>query len=175
MPKRLLEPNTVLYPVPLVIVACGTLARPNLLAVNRIASVAAEPPQLALALRPARHSVGLIRELGEFTVNLPTPDLLDAIHLIGTTTGRETDKVARSGLTLAPATKVKPPIVAECPVNMECRLTHMIDLRSHLLFIAEVVAVHAEASVLNGRGEIDYRLAHPLVYETAIVRERPRD
>lgn len=175
MPKRLLAPNTVLYPVPLVIVACGTLARPNLLAVNRIASVAAEPPQLALALRPGRHSAGLIREGGEFTVNLPTPALLDAIHLIGTTTGRETDKVARSGLTLAPSTQVKPPLVVECPVNLECRLTHTIDLRSHLLFIAEVVAVHAEESVLNGRGEIDYRLARPLVYEAAIVRERPKD
>ncbi|MBI4297782.1 MAG: flavin reductase family protein [Chloroflexi bacterium] len=173
--KRLLEPNTVLYPVPLVIVVCGTLEKPNLLAVNRIASVAAEPPQVAMSLRRGRYSMGLIQEGGEFTVNLPTPALLSAIHLIGTTTGRDTDKVARTGLALSPAAKVKAPLVAACPINIECRLTHTIDLRSHLLFIAEVVAVHAEESVLNHKGEIDYRRCNPLVYEAAIVRERPND
>ncbi len=173
--KKLLEPSTVLYPVPLVIVATGTIERPNLMAATRLASVAAEPPQIALALRRGRYSVTLIQDSGEFTVNLPTPALLSVIHTIGTASGRDTDKVARTGLSLAPSTKVRPPLVAACPVNIECRVSQTVDLRSHLLFIAEVVAVHAEESVLDLRGEIDYRKARPLVYETATVRERPKD
>ncbi len=173
--KKLLEPSTVLYPGPLVIVTCGTLERPNLMAANRIASVAAEPPQIALALRRGRHSVDLIQDSGEFTINLPTPALLSAIHTIGTTSGRETDKVARTGLALARSSKVRSPLVAACPVNIECRVSQTVDLRSHLLFIAEVMAVHADESVLDLRGEVDYRKARPLVYETAMVRERPRD
>lgn len=172
MAKRRLEPNTVLYPVPLVFLTSGMEA-PNIMTVNRIASVAAEPPMLAVALRPGRLTSELLFRYRQFVVNLPTADMVDKLHLVGTTSGREVDKAAQAGLTLVPASVVAVPLIAECPVNIECVVRHIINLRSHDLFLGEVLAVQAEEALLDEMGEIRYERANPLVYPAAVVRERP--
>ncbi|MCL5962144.1 MAG: flavin reductase family protein [Chloroflexi bacterium] len=172
MPKRVLEPSTVLYPVPVVLVSCGH-QRPNIITVNRIASLAAEPPVIGISLRPSRLSHTLISQTGEFVVNLPTADMLPATDLCGTSSGTRSDKFASTGLTAVPALKVKTPLIAECLVNIECRVIQTVNLVSHDLFLAQVEAVHADDSVLDERGEIDYLKANPLAYGAAIVRERP--
>ncbi|GAB4577428.1 MAG: flavin reductase family protein [Anaerolineales bacterium] len=172
MPKRLLKPNTTLYPVPVVLITTGG-EHPNVMTGNRIASCSAEPPRLSLSVRPGRYSHQLIQETGEFVVNLPRPDQQLLTDYVGVVTGREEDKIAIAGLKLASATKVKTPLLADCPVNIECAVEHMLDLDSHTLFIARVLAVHAEESPLDAQGDVDLALAQRIVYACGTVRERP--
>ena len=172
MPKRLLEPNTTLYPVPVVLITTGGDA-PDVMTCNRIASCSAEPPRLCISVRPARHSHSLIRQTREFVVNIPAPQHRTVTDYVGVVTGRDEDKIAIAGLKLAPAFKVKSPLLADCPVNIECRVEQEIQLDSHTLFIGLVVAVHADEALLDERGDVDFARARGLAYDWAVVRERP--
>ena len=176
MAKIKLPPNTTLYPVPVVLITCGTGEQTNLFTLNRIASCNAEPPMISISVRPSRASHDLIDQLGEFVVNIPWPDMEVITDFVGTTTCRETDKWQETGLTTQPAAIVVPPLLDACPVNLECRVRHTLRLPSHSLFVAEVVALHALPDVLNGRNEVDFQQARGgLVYQAAVVRERPAD
>jgi flavin reductase (DIM6/NTAB) family NADH-FMN oxidoreductase RutF len=174
MIKVRITPNTTLYPVPVVLVTCGTGKEANVFSLNRVASCNAEPPMLSISVRPLRASHNLIDRSGEFVVNIPWCDMEVVSDFVGTTTSREIDKWQETGLTPVPASIVQTPLLAECPVNIECQVRHTFRLPSHSLFIAEVVALHAEASVLNERKEVDFVLTGAgLVYRSGIVRERP--
>ncbi len=94
---------------------------------------------------------------------------------VGSTTIRKTDKWGETGLVQEPAVLVKPPLLADCLVNLECQVRHTLRLPSHSLFVAEVVAGHADESVLNDSGEVDFNLVTGLVYRSGVVRERPVD
>ena len=174
--KVLIPPNTTLYPVPVVLVTCGNREENNLITLNRIASCNAEPPMISISVRPGRASHGLIEQYGEFVVNLPWPDMEVVCDFVGATTLRKIDKWAETGLKRLPANQVQPPLLADCPVNLECKVIQTVKLPSHSLFIAEVVALHADSQVVNARGEVDFDLVRGgLVYRSAIVRERPVD
>ena len=176
MEKLQLEPNTTLYPVPVVIITCGAGNNSNLFTLNRIASCNAEPPMISISVRPGRASHNLIDQSDEFVVNIPWPDMEIVTDFVGATTIRETDKWEETGLTQIPATKVAPPLLAECPVNLECQVKHKLRLPSHTLFVAEVVALHATPLVLNERQEVDFSQGKKgLVYRAGVVRERPVD
>lgn len=172
MSKRLLEANTTLYPVPVVLITTGG-DTPDVMTCNRIASCSAEPPRLCISVRPMRHSHGLIRQTREFVVNIPAPEQRPLTDYVGVVTGREEDKFAIASLGLAPASIVKTPLVVDCPVNIECLVEQEIELGSHTLFIGRVVAVQADESLLNKRGEVDFGRARGLAYDEAVVRERP--
>jgi flavin reductase (DIM6/NTAB) family NADH-FMN oxidoreductase RutF len=176
MAKIQLDPDTTLYPVPVVFITCGIGAEANVFSLNRIASCNVEPPMISISVRPMRASHDLIDDLGEFVVNMPWPDMALVSDFVGTTTVRETNKWAETGLTRLPALKVQPPLLAECPVNIECQVQHRLRLPSHTLFVAEVVALQADTTVLNERREVDFALAQGgLVYQAGVVRERPVD
>lgn len=172
MPKRILEPNTTLYPVAVVLVTTGG-EQVNVFTCNRIASVSAEPPRLAIAVRPNRYSHSLIRASREFVVNLPTPAQQALTDYLGVVTGRDEDKIATAKLQLAPATKIKTPLLADCPVNLECLVERAIELDSHTLFIGVVQAVHADETLLDENGDVAVARAQGLVYACGTVRERP--
>ncbi len=172
MPKRVIEPNTTLYPVPVVLITTGG-DTPNVMTCNRIASCSAEPPRLAISVRPARYSHSLIQTSGEFVVNIPAPDHATLADYLGVVTGRQEDKFAIASLKLAPALKVKTPLLADCPVNIECVVEHEIALDSHTLFIGLVQAVHAEESLLDEAGEVDFAKARGIAYASGVVREKP--
>jgi flavin reductase (DIM6/NTAB) family NADH-FMN oxidoreductase RutF len=133
----------------------------------------AEPPRLSISIRPGRYSHDLIRSTGEFVLNLPRPDQALVADYMGVVSGREEDKFATSGLRLAPASRLKTPLLADCPVNIECAVEHELDLDSHTLFIGRVLAVHAEESVLDANGDVDLSRAVGLAYGCGTVRERP--
>ena len=174
MARRQLVANTTLYPVPVVLIACGSGAESNVFSLNRIASCNAEPPMICISVRPGRASHDLIEQGGGFTVNIPTPDLELVSDFVGSTTLRKTDKWAETGLERLPAIRVAAPLLAACPVNLECEVRQQIRLPSHSLFIAEVLLVHAIESVLDARAEVDYELAQGgLAYQAGVVRERP--
>jgi flavin reductase (DIM6/NTAB) family NADH-FMN oxidoreductase RutF len=131
---------------------------------------------ISISIRPSRASHDLIDQSGEFVINLPWPDMEDATDFIGTTSMTGVDKWRETGLTPLAATVVRPPLLAQCPVNIECQTRHTLRLPSHSLFVAQVVALHADAAVLNERGGIDIALAGMgMAYRAAAVRERPVD
>jgi len=180
--KIQIKVNTTLYPVPVVLISSGTVLNTedgvedgfNVFSLNRISSCNAEPPMMAISIRPGRASHDIIDRLGDFVVNIPWPAMEIVSDFVGTTTIRETDKWAETGLTRLEATRVQAPLLAECPVNIECRVVERVRLPSHTLFIAEVVAIHADAAVLDDRGEVDFTLAREgLPYRAGAVREKP--
>ena len=172
MSKQVLDPNTTLYPVSTVLITTGG-DTPNVMTCNRIASCSAEPPRLAISVRPMRYSHTLIQKTREFVVNIPWPDQSTLADYVGVVTGRKEDKIAMAGLKLTPASKVKAPLLADCPVNIECIVEHELDLDSHTLFIGLVQAVHVEDTLLDVQGDVDIVKARGLVYACGTVRERP--
>ena len=153
MGKQLLKAGTSLAPIPASLISCGTLdGQKNLISLAWVGIVNSDPPMLSISVRPQRHSYNMIKDSGEFVVNVPSEALLQAVDYCGNTSGRDVDKFAATGLTAMAASKVSAPIVAECPLNLECRVRQQIPLGSHDLFLAEIVAVQADDSVLeNGR------------------------
>jgi len=114
-----------------------------------------KPVIVGIAIAPERHSHKLISEQKEFVVNLPTGDLLPQVMQVGSRSGREHDKFDEIDLTAIPATHVKPPLIAECPVNIECRLLDVQSIGDHDLFQGEVLAHHVSPDVLNEDGKFD--------------------
>lgn len=172
--KIQITPNTTLYPVPVVLITCGAGGNFNIFSLNRIASCNAEPPMLSISVRPTRASHDIIDRHGEFVVNIPWPAMEIVSDFVGTTTIQETDKWAETGLTRLKAVSVQPPLLAECPVNIECRVVHVVRLPSHTMFVAEVIVIHAEDEILDVHGEVDFALAEGgLPYRAGAVREKP--
>jgi flavin reductase (DIM6/NTAB) family NADH-FMN oxidoreductase RutF len=165
MSKQLQRPFTALYPVPVVLVTCvDEQGKPNVITLAWVGTVASKPPQAAVAIRPSRYSHALISKGKEFMINIPNEDLLSVVDQCGHISGARTDKFAQTGLTPEPASQIQPPLIAECPVNLECRLTQTISLGSHDLFIGEIVAVHVDEELLDERGSIDYGKAKAVAY-----------
>jgi flavin reductase (DIM6/NTAB) family NADH-FMN oxidoreductase RutF len=170
MAKVSKRPSTYLYPVPVVLVTCG-VERPNVITLAWVGTVCSDPPMVGIGVRPERYSHGLIDQSGEFVVNIPGEDLLEVTDRCGHTSGRDVDKFAAFGLTAEPASTLKTPLIAECPVNIECRVTQKIPLGAHTLFLGEIVAVQVDEAVLDEGGRrIDYAKAKPFVLTFAEYR-----
>jgi flavin reductase (DIM6/NTAB) family NADH-FMN oxidoreductase RutF len=114
---------------------------------------------LSIAVRPERYSHAIIKATGEFVVNLPSADQAKATDWCGVVSGRDVDKFAGTGLTPAPGRKVACPLVLECPLNIECRIRKRLELGSHNLFLAEVVAVHVNSQLVDSRGRLQLQKA----------------
>lgn len=170
MPKISKRPSTYLYPVPVVLATCGG-EQPNIITLAWVGTVCSDPPMVGIGVRPERYSHTLIKETGEFVINIPGEDLLEATDRCGHVSGRDVDKFAALGLTPEPASEVKTPLITECPVNMECKVVQRIPLGAHDLFLGEIVAVHVDEAVLDERRRrIDYDKAKPLVLTFADYR-----
>ena len=161
--KVLKSPATALYPTPVVLVSCG-VERPNLITLAWAGVACSEPPVVGIGVRPGRFSHHLIAEVGEFVVNIPRADQVGLVDYCGQVSGRDVDKWAACGLTPAPASQVRVPLVAECPVAIECRVIQCVSLGSHDLFLGQVVAVQVEEEMVAADGRPDYRRAQPLAY-----------
>jgi flavin reductase (DIM6/NTAB) family NADH-FMN oxidoreductase RutF len=164
MAKVTKKPGTVLYPIPAVLVSCGTGERANIITLAWVGTLCSEPPLVGIGVRPSRHSHGLIQEVGEFVVNLPGAEQVKWVDYCGVVSGRDEDKWAACGFTPMPASRVQVPVIAECPVSIECRLQQTISLGSHDLFIGEVVAVQVDEAALDGRGHLDVAKASPFAF-----------
>lgn len=147
--KQQWRPGTMLYPLPAVVVTCGTRDKSNMLTVAWAGTVCSDPAMLSISVRPERYSYGLIREQMEFTVNLTTETMAHATDWVGVRSGRDYDKWRETGLTPEPGIKVACPSIAESPLSIECRVRQIIPLGSHHMFIAEVVNVLADQSLID--------------------------
>jgi flavin reductase (DIM6/NTAB) family NADH-FMN oxidoreductase RutF len=135
---------------PTVLVSCGCRAEANIITLAWTTPASIEPPMVAIAVAPQRHSHGLIERSGEFIVNIPGPRLLAAVWYCGTRSGRDGDKFAGAALTAAPAHALATPLVAECFAHIECRVAEAVRAGDHTLFVGEAVAASAEAGAFDG-------------------------
>ena len=160
------KPGTMIYPLPAVLVSCGSTPEEyNLLTVAWTGTLCTNPPMCYIAVRPERHSYGIIRRHMEFAINLTTRDMARATDWCGVRSGRDYDKFEEMGLTPGRCTVVSAPLVEESPLCIECRVKEILSLGSHDLFIADVVNVRADDRYLDpATGKFDLASSHPLVY-----------
>ncbi len=152
MVKASWKPGTMLWPLPAVMVTsigAGADAKANIITLSWVGTINSDPPMLSISVRPDRHSYGLIEATGEFTVNIPSLAQAKATDYCGCVSGRNEDKWAKTGLTPGKSLKVKAPVIAECPVSIECRVRQKMNLGSHVMFIADVLAVQVDQSLVN--------------------------
>ncbi len=143
----------MLNPVPVVLVTTQPEGgQPNIITVAWTGTICSEPPMLSVSMRKATFSYDILMGTREFVVNLPDVSLLRAVDYCGVVSGRTEDKFAKTGLTPIPATHVRAPIIAECPVSIECVVTEVRDLGLHTMFIAEVRAVHVTKALIDREG-----------------------
>lgn len=166
MAKKELTRATDLYPLPVIILSCADEGgRTNALALAWNGITCSEPPMLSVSIRPGRFSHPIVGRTGEFVVNIPTAKIVRAVDYCGNVSGRDVkDKIKQAGLTAEPATKVRCPLIRECPVCLECRVKQVLSLGTHDMFVAEIVAVNAEEGVLRADGTIDPERAAPIAY-----------
>jgi len=156
MTKRQVTPHRPIYPTPAgLITSMDAAGRPNIITLGEVFNISiARPVILGIAIRKERYSHHLISETREYVVNLPTQQIADKVWYCGSVSGRVVDKFAESGLTPVPARYVRPPLIAECPVNLECKVLGVQEIGDHDLFLGEVVAQHVDEGVLDESGRI---------------------
>ena len=165
MAKREIKGDVVLFPAPVVLVTCvDKTGKPNIITLAWAGVICSEPPMVSISIRPHRYSYLLIKEGKEFTVNIPTVDIMKETDICGTVSGRDADKFNLTKLTPEPAKHVRSPLIKECPVNLECKVKNTTLLGTHEIFLAEVIAVHIDESVMTPAGRIDYAKAKPFSY-----------
>lgn len=165
MSKVSSKPATVLFPVPAVLVSSVAEGKqPNLLTVAWTGIMSSEPPTMYIGVRPGRYSYDLIRQSGEYVINIPGAEQVKVVDYCGTVSGRNVDKFAATGLTPVPATRVKAPLVAECPVNIECKVTQTLNIGTHTVFVAEVLAVNYSQGILDEKGRPNLDKIRPFAF-----------
>lgn len=148
--------GNMLYPVPAVMVACQRAGeRPNIITIAWAGTVCSSPAMVSISIRKERYSYDIIKETGEFTINLVTSELAEATDYCGVRTGRQVDKFTEKNLTPYPSSKIAAPGIAECPVIIECKVKEIIALGSHDMFVAEVVNVSVQERHINQDGKLE--------------------
>ncbi len=165
MAKQSWKPGNMLYPVPAVLVSCrDKKGNDNVLTVAWAGTICSDPAMLSISVRKERYSYPMIKESGEFVVNLTTKELVRATDYCGVKSGREEDKFAAAGLTKGEAEKINAPIIMESPVNLECRVVNVLELGSHDMFLAEVVNVQVSDEYMDEKGGFHLNDANLLAY-----------
>lgn len=165
MGKQSWKPGNMLYPLPAVLVSVADKQENrNVFTAAWTGTVCSDPPMVSVSVRPQRYSYHMIMETGEFVINLTTKELAFATDYCGVKSGRDIDKFKAMKLTPLPAEKVSAPLIKESPVNIECRVTQRIPLGTHDLFLAKVVAVHADEAYMDEKGKFSFARSQPLVY-----------
>jgi flavin reductase (DIM6/NTAB) family NADH-FMN oxidoreductase RutF len=154
--KVTVDPFRPIYPTPAALItSVAPDGRPNIITLGEVYNLSLRTPTVVgIGIHKARYSHALISQTREYVVNLPAVGLVEQVDHCGSCSGRDVDKFAAFGLTPLPASQVKPPLIAECPVNVECVLKDVIDMGDHDTFVGEVVAVHADQELLDEKGRV---------------------
>ncbi len=163
--KKVLRGSTSLVPCPAVLLSVAGPKYPNIITLSWAANVCSDPPSVVVGIRSQRFSYNLVKEVGDFVLNIPSRSLLEETKFCGTKSGRDYDKFKECNLTAVPATKVTSPMIEECIINLECKTTQIVNVGVHDLFIAEVVAVHMDEEVLNENGRPDISKMELFTYQ----------
>ncbi len=162
--KQALKPSTFLSPVPVVMVTCGSMEKPNIITLAWAGTVNSEPPMLSISVRKSRYSHSLIRERGTFGVNLVSQGLCWETDYCGVKSGRDVDKFKDTGLTCVASPELSIPMIAEAPVHLECKVREVLELGSHDLFIADIAGVQVAEALMDRKGAVDMRKADLVAY-----------
>lgn len=152
MGKIVWKGGTLLSPVPAVLVSCGTMEKADIVTVGWTGLVSTKPPRVSVSLRPTRYSYGLIRETGEFVINLPLATMSRYVDWCGTFSGAHVDKFEQMPFTKMPASNVACPLIEECPVALECRVFAVYPMGSHDMFVADIVNVDVDENLVDESG-----------------------
>jgi flavin reductase (DIM6/NTAB) family NADH-FMN oxidoreductase RutF len=158
------RPSTLLLPVPAVLVTVADGEKNTIVTIAWAGTVNSAPPMLSVSIRPSRYSHELLERAREFVVNVPRASQVEQVDLCGSISGRDEDKWAAAGFTALPASKVQAPLIAECPINIECVVRHELALGAHDMFIGEILAVHCDEEVLDERGRLKRDALDALAY-----------
>ncbi len=154
MAKEKWKGGALLSPVPPALVSCGTIERANVLTIAWTGIINSDPPKTYVSIRPSRYSYGIIKETGEFVINLTTTELVRAADFCGVHSGAHKDKFALCGLTPEPSYEVGAPSIAESPVSLECRVFDIIELGTHHMFLADIIAVGVDPEYVDAKGKL---------------------
>ena len=156
--------GAMLAPLPAVLVTCRLGDRENVFTAAWTGITNTQPPKTYISVRKSRFSYHLILESGVFALNLTTEELAPAVDFCGVRSGREIDKFERCGLDRQPASQIDVPLIAASPVSLECRLTQVIEMGSHDLILADIVAVDVEESLIDPAGRLALERAGLIAY-----------
>lgn len=165
MKKELWKPGNMLYPLPAVMVSCREGDKtPNIITVAWTGTVCTNPAMVYISVRPERYSYDMIKNSGEFVINLTTKKLTSAVDFCGVRSGRDVDKFKELHLTPISGDKVNAPYIEECPVNIECKVKQIIELGSHHMFLGMVEGVHVDRQFLDEKGRFNLNKSELIVY-----------
>lgn len=164
MSKQIWKPGTILYPVPVVMVSCGTMENSNIITIAWTGTINTDPAMTYISVRPNRHSYNLIKESGEFVINVTTEELAFATDWCGVKSGKDFDKFKEMKLTRVMGKEVSCPLIKESPINIECKVKDIIDLGTHSMFLGQVVCVHADEQYMDEAGKFDFAASKPICY-----------
>jgi len=156
--------SSLLAPVPAALITCGSGDKTNVFTVAWTGIICSKPAKTYISVRPSRYSYELIKETREFTINLTNTELVRAVDKCGVISGRDGDKFAACGITSAPGNKVSCPQVGESPISLECRVTDIIPLGSHDMFLADIVGVEVGEKYIDKSGKLDLSSAGLIAY-----------
>ena len=162
--RKVLNAGTLLAPLPAVMVSCGTLEKANVLTVAWTGIVNTKPPMTYISVRSTRYSYGIIKESGEFVINLTTSKMVRETDFCGVKSGKDTDKLKKCGLHIEAASAVSAPVISESPLSLECRVVEIKPLGSHDMFLAEIVAVNVDGRYIDSKGKINLNQAGLMAY-----------
>ncbi|MBR2381403.1 MAG: flavin reductase family protein [Clostridia bacterium] len=149
MAKRTLRGGALVCPLPPTMVSCGDMENSNIITIGWTGILNTIPPKTYISVRPTRHSYEIIKEKGEFVINLTPSKLVKEADYCGIYTGKKVDKFAKCKLTKVKGTQVDAPMIDECPVSIECKVTDIIPLGSHDMFMADIVAVNVDEALFD--------------------------
>jgi len=165
MGRQIWKPGNMLYPLPVVMISvCDKEGKTNIITVAWAGTVCTNPAMVSVSVRPERYSYQMMRETGEFVINLTTKELVFATDYCGVKSGRDVDKFKACGLTPIKGQCVQAPMIKESPVNIECKVRDIQELGSHHMFLAEVLAVHADDRYMDEKNKFCLEKAEPIVY-----------
>ncbi|MBB6217707.1 flavin reductase (DIM6/NTAB) family NADH-FMN oxidoreductase RutF [Anaerosolibacter carboniphilus] len=165
MAKITWKPGTMVYPVPAVLVTCGDAEENyNIITVAWTGTVCSDPAMTYISIRPERHSYEAINRTKEFVINLATEDLVKATDFCGVKSGRDINKFKEMRLTPEKASKVSAPLIKESPINIECKVTKVLELGTHHMFLAKVVAVNVDDQYMDDKNKFHLDWANPICY-----------
>lgn len=154
MEKISLKAGTLLSPLPPVMVSCGTMEKPNIITIAWTGIINSQPPKTYISVRKSRYSYDIIKENKEFVINLTTADLVRAADLCGVKSGRDVDKFALCDLHPQESEKISAPAIEEAHLCLECVVTKIEELGSHDMFMADIVNVRADSSLMDKNGRL---------------------
>lgn len=166
MSKQIWKPGTILYPVPVVMVSCGDYEKgqKNIITIAWTGTINTDPAMTYISVRPSRYSYDIIKNTGEFVINLTTKDLAFATDYCGVKCGKDIDKFKEMGLTAKKAHNLNCPIIEESPINIECKVKDIVELGTHHMFVANVVSTMADEKYIDDNGKFHFDKSEPICY-----------